>query len=91
VSRECVRYDLDAEKTFRALEGAENERGNGASRRWQDGLIVLAAVAVFVWFARLARIPRLALRAPFAIVLTILLVVILVSCGWMLWKKTRFA
>lgn len=91
VRRECVRYDLDADRTFRAQEGLESENGSGPSRRWQDGIIVLAAAGVFAWFAREARMPRLALRAPSAIVLTVLLLLILVSCGWMLWKKTRFA
>lgn len=89
VHRECARYDLDRERTLRAHEGLERE--NGRVRGWLDGVIVLAAVGVFAWFARGASLPRRALRAPFAIALSVLLVAILLGCGWMLWKKTRFA
>jgi hypothetical protein len=50
----------------------------------------LAAVAVFAWFARFARLPRIALSIPAAVVLTAILIVVLGGAGWLLWKKTRF-
>lgn len=90
VHRECARYALDVDETMRAHEGVDKTNAAGAPRRWLDVIIVLAAVAVFVGFARGARIPAIALRAPFAVAMTVLLLAILLGCGWMLWKKTRF-
>lgn len=90
VRRECDRYGLEFDRTLSASSGADPDAG-GERRRWWDLAIVAAAVAIFAWFAMRARVPQLDVRAPFAIALTIILLAVLGGCGWILWKKTRFA
>ena len=91
VHRECTRYHLEPERTLRALNGFESHAAARQGSRIGDGVIVVAAVGVFAWLARYARVPHLELRAPFAIALTVVLLGFLAVCGWMLWNKTRFA
>lgn len=91
VQRECSHYGLDLALTLRAQEGLESDSGGGRKRPWWDFAIPIAAVGVFAWFAVGARVSRLAIQIPFALVLIAILIVVLAGCGWMLWKKTRFA
>jgi drug/metabolite transporter (DMT)-like permease len=91
VHRECARYDLDPERTLRAHSGGESDTGTRHGRQLWDGIIILAALGVFAWFARFALLPRLEVRVPFAIALSAILLAILAACGWMLWKMTRFS
>jgi len=89
VRRECDRYGLDLDATLRAQAGADEVAARRRSR-W-DSLVVLAALAVFVWFAIGVRVPRLQARVAPALTLFAISVAILAGVGWMLWKKTRFA
>jgi drug/metabolite transporter (DMT)-like permease len=91
VGRECARYDMDLDATLRAQSGMDSDSAVGEPRRWWDFAIMAAAVGVFVWFARYARVPQVAMQVPFAIVLIVILVAILGACGWLLWRRTRFA
>ena len=90
VRRECDRYGLPFDRTLRAHNGVESDEGS-ERRRWWDYAILAAALAVFVWFAFWARVPQVAMRESFAIALIAVSLVILAGCGWLLWKKTRFA
>jgi glucose uptake protein GlcU len=90
IRRECDRYNLDLAGSMRAQSGVERDSGN-QPRRWWDYLIMVAAAGVFLWFARYARIPEVAVRTSWAIALAVILAMVLAGCGWMLWKKTRFA
>jgi len=105
VRRECDRYGLDLDETLRAQGGADSgtdgdlaagtalnqNSGRRKARPWWDLLIVVAALAVFVWFAFGVRIPSLEARVAPAIVLFATSIAVLAGAGWMLWKKTRFA
>lgn len=91
VGRECARYNMDLDQTLRAQSGVESDSAAREPRRWWDFAIMAAAVGVFIWFARFARVPHLAMRIPFAIALIVILLAILAACGWLLWKRTRFA
>ena len=69
--------------------------GNRRARRRRpallfDYLVLLAAVAVFVFFARFVRMPQVALSIPATVVLTAILIAVLCSAGWPPCKKTRF-
>ncbi len=90
IRRECERYGMDLAATLQTQEGQPGDSGVAARRSWFDYLILLGAVAVFVWFARFVRRPQVALYIPAAMVLTAILLVVLSACGWLLWKKTRF-
>ena len=91
VRRECDRYGLDLDETLRAHAGVADDGESEDRRHWWDALIVLVALGVFAWFAVYARIPQIGVTRSWAVALTAILLMILVACGWMLWKKTRFA
>ena len=90
VERECSRYGLDLEQTLRLHAGADAGAAGGRRRRWWDYAITAAALGVFAWAATSVRVPRVALHLPYAVALTIILLAVLGTCGWMLWKKTGF-
>jgi drug/metabolite transporter (DMT)-like permease len=90
VRRECDRYGMDLAATLRIQEGQGSDATPVNRRSCFDYLILVAALGVFAWFARYARIPSLAIRIPVATALTVILIAVLGACGWLLWKKTRF-
>ncbi len=94
IRRECDRYGMDLAVTLQTqeLQGREPSGAPAAVRRryWFDYLVLLAAVAVFVWFARFVRMPQVALHIPAAVVLAAILIAVLGGAGWLLWKKTHF-
>ncbi len=90
IRRECERYGMDFDATLRTQEGVASGSAIDGRRSLADYLILLSAVAIFAGFAVYARIPRLAIRIPFAIALIAILVAVLGACGWLLWKRTRF-
>ena len=91
VERECRRYNLDLAQTVRAQEGLEPDSRVRRTWPWWDFVIPIAAVGVFAWSAVGVRIPQLTVQIPFALALIAILIAVLAVCGWMLWKKTRFA
>jgi cytochrome bd-type quinol oxidase subunit 2 len=91
VRRECNRYGLDLAETLRAHGGEEKDATPDTRRPWWDFAIPLVAIVVFVWFGVRARVPEMAMQIPFTIALIVILLVVLAACGWLLWKKTRFA
>jgi glucose uptake protein GlcU len=90
IGRECDRYGLDLAATLQAQEGHESDPLDTSRRSWFDYLILAVALAIFVWFARFIRAPRVPIHLPVAIVLTAILIAILSGAGWLLWKRTRF-
>ncbi len=91
IRRECDRYGLDMDTTLRTQEGFDEDSAAPRRRPWFDFLILAGAVAVFAWFARFVRVPRVPMHIPSALVLSVILIAVLVAAGWLLWKKTRFA
>jgi drug/metabolite transporter (DMT)-like permease len=91
IRRECDRYGLDMDATLRTQEGFDEDAASPRRRPWFDVLILAAAVAVFAWFAVSARVPTVPMHIPSALVLAAILIAVLGACGWLLWKKTRFA
>ncbi|HVT97289.1 MAG TPA: GRP family sugar transporter [Acidobacteriaceae bacterium] len=91
IRRECDRYDMDMAATLQTQTVQVTNQPAAAGRRsWFDYLILLAAVAIFVWFGHFVRMPQVALSIPAVIVLTAILFAVLCGAGWLLWKKTRF-
>ncbi|HVO63497.1 MAG TPA: GRP family sugar transporter [Terriglobales bacterium] len=60
-------------------------------RRNLDWLIVCAATAVFVWMAAICRVPDVPANWAFALLLSALSLVLLMACGMVLWRATRFS
>ena len=91
VARECDRYGLDQEVAASAQLGKDPLGAARHGRRWWDYLIVALATGTFVWLARYATHPPLAMSAPWIGVLGLAMLASLVGCGWLLWKHTRFS
>lgn len=91
MDRECDRYGLDPARVASILEGGDPLAGEAPGRRWWEMLIVLAAVAAFVWLGFGAGRHAIALNVPWMIVLSAASLVFLVVCGLLLWKRTRFS
>ncbi|MGB7170744.1 MAG: EamA/RhaT family transporter, partial [Acidobacteriaceae bacterium] len=91
IRRECDRYNLDMDVTLRTQEGFDEDSVAPRRRSWLDFVILAAAVAVFAWFAVYVRVPRVPMHIPSALVLSVILIAVLAACGWLLWKRTRFA
>lgn len=90
IARECGRYQIDLGETIKAYEGQESGAIQTEKRPWWDFLILGIAVTVFVWLATNVRRPPIALHLTNAVVLIAVLFVLLLRCGWYLWKQTRF-
>jgi len=87
--REGARYGIDPGYTRAALAG-EASGGPGRRRGWLDWGIMLAATAVFVGFAMVARVPELAVNGGPLMVLVVASLALLGGTGWALWKVTGF-
>ncbi len=90
LERECTRYGLDFYKVL-AAQGGDAFDGAGERRRWWDYAIVVAACGVFVWLAREAVMPPVAMKLRWVAVLGVVLAASVVGCGWRLWRQTRFS
>ena len=91
IGRECEKYRLDTTRTIRAYEGLEPEHDVSRKRPWWDFLILGAAAAIFAWLALDVHIPPIPMHLEAAALLTAILLVLFLACGWMLWKQTRFS
>ena len=90
VRRECDRYDLDYSRTLQSLSGNEFDQQT-KKRRWWDYLILVVAVSFFIWFARTAVVPPIAINYFWLAVLSGLLLVVLAIGVFRLWRSTRFS
>src|SRR5271157_6649929 len=86
--REAERYQLDSEPTKASALG--EAAGRRAGRRWWDLLIVAVAVGIFFFLARGAHRPPMMINLLWTPLLAFAMLGFLFSCGWVLWKRTRF-
>jgi len=91
VTRECNRYGLDAARASAAAAG-EDPLGNVTARfRWWDAAILLAAVGVFLVLARWAERPPIKMSVAWTALLVTATLALLIACGRLLWKRTKFS
>ncbi len=89
--RECDRYGLDPARVALTLQGEDPLSNEQPKRRWWEPLIVTAAVAFFIWLAIGAKRPEIAANTAWMAVLIAASVVLLIYCGLLLWRRTRFS
>jgi drug/metabolite transporter (DMT)-like permease len=89
--REWERYQLDPPPPEAAAPGEDPVAKQGAARHWWDVPIIVAAVGVFLWLARGARRPPMAINLYWTLLLALAMLGFLVACGRVLWKRTRFS
>jgi hypothetical protein len=91
MARECDRYGLNLEATASAQLGQDPLGADPHVRRWWDYVIAAFATGAFLWLGLHAMRPPIALAVTWIAVLVAAMLALLVGCGWMLWKYTRFS
>jgi len=86
--REEERYPLVREPTKASAPGEAGERRAG--RRWWDVPIVVLAAGIFFVLARGAQRPPMVINLFWTSLLAFAMLCFLFTCGWVLWKRTRF-
>ena len=88
--REAQRYRIPSEIVEPRMEGRLSVGEMRQSRRTVDWLLVIAATAVFVYFASMAHVPQMSLQTGPAFVISVATVALLFFCGLSLWRTTKF-
>ena len=91
MQRECARYGLKLDELTAAQAGEDPLAGKARPQRAWDGLILVGAVGIFVWLAGGTERPPIAMDLGWALALLVPSLALLVSCGWLLWKRTKFS
>lgn len=91
VQRECDRYGMDPERVESILQGHDPLSDSKPKRHWWEMLVLLAAIGVFIYLAASATPQAIALHTGWMVVLGLASIVLLVMCGTLLWKRTRFS
>jgi drug/metabolite transporter (DMT)-like permease len=91
MDREIDRYGLDPAQVAAAMQGEDPLAARKSGRRWWEPVIVAAALALFVWLAWGAERQPLAVHLGWMAVLATATLALLIACGAMLWKRTRFS
>jgi drug/metabolite transporter (DMT)-like permease len=88
--RESDRYGLSADFVEARLDGRQFSGEPAPSRTLVDWCFVALATGIFIYFGSIAEIPNIPANWTPAVVLTIISLVLLISCGVRLWRVTRF-
>jgi Sugar transport protein len=88
--RESRRYNIAEDFVQARMQGMQTPGEIRPPRTVWDWLLVTIATAIFVWFATLARAPRMAFHWAPALLLIAVTSALLLLCGVTLWRTTRF-
>jgi drug/metabolite transporter (DMT)-like permease len=88
--RECRRYGMDGRFVAARMQGEDVPGETRGRRRAVDWVVVAVATGVFVYFATLAHAPSLPFNGLIAALLSGAIFILLVVCGFTLWRTTRF-
>jgi len=88
--REGARYGVAADYVATRFEGRQAVGEVLPRRTALDWLLVAAATAILIAFAKMAHVPEISIQWAPALVLTAALLLLFLFCGWRLWRTTRF-
>jgi hypothetical protein len=91
MERESERYGLELERLEASMRGEDSLAGQKPRRHWWEALVGVAAVGIFVWLATFAKPAPIAVNLPWLAILSVATLVLLVVCGLLLWRRTRFS
>lgn len=91
MQRECDRYSLDSERVALTLEGKDPLAEERPGRKWWEFLIVAAALAFFIWLAAGAERQPIAMNLSWMMIIVAASVALLLGCGIVLGRRTRFS
>jgi len=89
-NRESRRYNISEDYVEARMQGMQMAGEVRPPRTLWDWILVAAATGIFVFFASLARAPRMSFHWGPAVLLIIATMVLLLVCGTTLWRTTRF-
>ena len=88
--REGRRYNIAADYVEARMDGRQSASEAKPSRTAIDWLLVATATTIFAYFAATARLPRIQLNWPPALLLSAVTLSLLLICGAALRRTTRF-
>jgi len=88
--QESKRYGVAAEYVEARMNGRQAAGEATPKRSVVDWVLIVGATAVFVGFARIARVPELSIHGGPALALSSGMLILLVVCGLAIWKTTKF-
>jgi drug/metabolite transporter (DMT)-like permease len=88
--RESQRYGVSADYVEARMDGRQAAGELKPSRSALDWFLVAVATGIFAVFATMARAPRLSFHWGPAAVLSAATLILLLVCGFKLWRTTRF-
>lgn len=88
--RESRRYNISTDFVDARMQGMQLAGETKPSRTLLDWLLVAIATGVFVFFAAMARAPRMSFQWGPAALLVIATATLCIVCGFALWRTTRF-
>ena len=91
MQRECDRYGLDARRVEQVMRGEDPLAEESGARHWWEYLVVLVALGIFIYLALVSKSQAVAVNGMWMAILSTATLVLLVACGWLLWKRTRFS
>lgn len=91
VERECRRYGMDLARVEASMRGEDVLARRKPRRRWWEVLVGLAALGLFAWLATFAKSAPIAMNLGWMAILGVATLVLLVVCGMLLWRGTRFS
>jgi drug/metabolite transporter (DMT)-like permease len=91
MERECRRYGMDLARMEASMEGEDVLARQKPRRHWGEYLVALGAVGIFVWLAAQAERAPITVDPVWMAVLCAATLALLVACGLLLWRRTRFS
>ena len=91
MDRECGRYGLDPVRVAAVLRGEDPLDRAPQRRRWWEYFTAVVAAAIFVWLASGAERQPIAANLSWMALLVAATFALLIGCGLLLWKRTRFS
>ncbi len=88
--RESRRYNIAEDYVEARMQGRQTAGEIRPPRTLWDWLLVAVATSIFVFFATLARAPRMSFHWTPAVLLIAATIALLLVCGITLWRTTRF-
>jgi drug/metabolite transporter (DMT)-like permease len=88
--RESRRYNISADYVEARMQGMQMAGEVRPPRTLWDWILVAVATGIFIFFAMLARTPRLSFHWGPAVLLITATLALLLVCGITLWRTTRF-
>ena len=91
IERECRRYGMDLARVGASMRGEDVLADRQTRRHWWESLVGVAAVAIFVWLGAQAERAPIHFDPAWMAILSAATLVLLVVCGTLLWRRTRFS